>query len=249
MHHIFAQYPELILYDATYKLNNRDMPLFTQCVIDGDGHTEVVSLFICRSESREGIGAMLDVFKKFNKDWVKTGVIMGDKDFADRSVYTEKFPHAVLQICLYHVLTTFHREITTQKRDISPSQRLVVLEILQRLVYSQTDDAYGSAYKELCDSKCDLVIKYFNENWHVIKDEWTMHGRNQYANYLNSTNNRSERLNRTIKQIGNRHVNLTTFFENVTTTVAVLASEKDIQAVRSTMRVERLRFDDPVLTE
>lgn len=66
----------------TLKLNNRDMPLFTQCVVDGDGHTEVVSLFIWRSVSREDIGAMLDVFKKFNEDWVKTDVIIGDKNFA-----------------------------------------------------------------------------------------------------------------------------------------------------------------------
>lgn len=132
MQHFFAKYPELILYDATYKLNNRDMPLFTQCVIDGNGQTEIASLFICKSESREGIGAMLDVFKEFNKDWAKTEVIIGDKDFADRSVYKERFPLAVLQICLYHVLTTFHREITTQKRDISASQRLTALAILKR---------------------------------------------------------------------------------------------------------------------
>lgn len=218
-------------------------------MIDGEGQTELVSLFVCRSESREGIGAMLDVFKEFNKDWHKTSVIIGDKDFADRCVYKEKFPLAVLQICLYHVLTTFHREITTQKRDISVSQRLVVLEILERLVYSQSDYAYESAYQELCDLKLDLVIKYFNEHWHVIKEEWTMHGRNQYANYMNTTNNRTERLNRTIKQIGNRHANLLTFFENVTTTTAVLASEKDIKAIRSTMRTERQRFEDPVLIE
>lgn len=97
MQGIYCKYPEVILYDVTYKLNNRKMPLFTQCVIDGKGHTEVVSLFICRSETREGIGAMLD------QDWIKTTVLIGDKDFADRYVYTEKFPQAVLQICLYHV--------------------------------------------------------------------------------------------------------------------------------------------------
>lgn len=249
MQHIYSKYPELILYDATYKLNNRDMPLFTQCVVDGNGQTEVVSLYICRSESRDGIGAMLDIFKQFNKDWNKTTIIVGDKDFADRAVYIEKFPQAVLQICLYHVLTTFHREITTTKRKISATQRIAALEVIQRLVYSQSDEVYRSTYQELCDLNLDLVTKYFDDNWHPIKEQWTLYGRNAYANYMNSTNNRSERLNKTLKQIGNRDANLLTFFENVTTSVAVLASEKDIAAIRSTMRVERQRFDDPVLTE
>lgn len=192
---------------------------------------------------------MLDIFKKFNKDWYKATVIIGDKDFADRAVYCEKFPQAVLQICLYHVLTKFHREISTTKREISSTQRVAALEVIQRIVYSQSDDVYQSTYQELCDLKLDLVTKYFDDNWHSIKEEWTLHGRNGYANCMNGTNNRSERLNRTLKQIGNRHANLLTFFENVTTSVAVLASEKDIAAIRSTMRVERQRFDDYVLTE
>lgn len=68
MHHIFAQYPELILFDATYKLNNRDMPLFTQCVVDGDGHTEIASLFICRSESREGIGGFQKIQQRLGQN-------------------------------------------------------------------------------------------------------------------------------------------------------------------------------------
>lgn len=249
MQHIYATYPEVLLYDATYKLNNMDLPLFTQCVIDGNGQTELVSLYICRSESKEGVGAMLDIFKQNNNDWHRTTVIIGDKDFADRAVYIEKMPQVILQICLYHVLTTFHREVTTTKRDISAPQRTAALEIIQRIVYSQSEEVYQSAYDELCDLNLDKVTAYFNTNWHSIKEQWTMHGRNKYANYMNTTNNRSERLNRTIKQIGNRHANLLTFFENVSTSVAVLASEKDIAAIRSTMRVERQRFDDAVLKQ
>lgn len=226
-----------------------DMPLFTQCIVDGNGLTEVASLFLCNSESRQGIGAMLEVFKKCNEKWTETAVIIGDKDFADRSIYTEMFPDAQLQICLYHVLVALHREITTQKRNISAAQRISVLEILTRLVYSKTSDDYNVAYDELCAMKLELVTKYYDDNWHEIREQWTMHGRNTYACYMNTTNNRTERLNRTFKQISNRHAGLLTFFENVSTSVAVLASAKDIKAVRSTMRVERKRFDETVLHE
>lgn len=247
MCHLYEKYPEVILFDATYKLNNVNLELFIQLCIDGNGQTELVSLYICRNENREGIGAMLKVFNEFNPNWCKTKVFIGDKDFADRSVYKEHFPDAVLQICLFHVLQIFNREITTAKRGVTTEQRNNVLDILQRLAYSESSQSYDNVYKELCDLNLQHVTSYFNENWHGIKDEWTMFGRNQYAHFMSTTNNRSERLNRTIKQLGQRNANLLVFFENLSTTISYLASEKDIKAVRSRMRVERKRFDDAAL--
>lgn len=247
MAQLYDCYPEVVLYDATYKLNNHQLPLFIQCVIDGNGETEIGSLYICRSESREGIGAMLDVFKEFNANWSQTKVFIGDKDFADRSIYTEKFPGAVLQICLYHALLIFHREVTTVKREITADERLQALEVLQRIVYAPSSSAYDAIHQELCDLNLKNVTDYFNKYWHPIRDEWTLYGRNKYVYFLNTTNNRSERLNRTLKEIGNRYSNLLIFFQNLST--SVISSEKDIKAVRSTMRLTRKRFDDPVLQQ
>lgn len=249
MCHLFDKYPELILYDATYKTNNRNLSLFIQLCIDSNGETEIVSLYICVNETREGIGAMLDIFKEWNPKWHETRVFIGDKDFSDRAVFVERFPGAVLQICLFHVFQTFGREITTTKRDITTLQRTKALEILQRLAYSETSECYDEVYEELCDLNLELVTKYYNENWHNIRNEWTMFGRNNYAHYMNTCNNRSERINRTIKGLGNRNSSLLVFFENLSTTVSVFASEKDIKAIRSTMKVERKRFSHPVLEQ
>lgn len=90
-------------------------------------------------------------------------------------------------------------------------------------------------------------MDYFNENWHNIRDEWALYGKNEYANFLNNTNNRSESMNHKLKMIGTRHANLLTFFENVSTTIRVLASEKDSKAVRQDMRTIRVRFEDSTL--
>lgn len=247
MSQFYDKYPEVILFDATYKINNLNFPLFIQLCVDGNGETEVVSLYICRSESLECVGAMLEVFKELNPNWHKTSVFIGDKDFADRSVYTDYFPDAVLQICLFHVLQIFNREITTIKRGITTAQREQALEILQKLAYSQSRASYDRLYTQLCDLELKEVTNYFNENWHNIQDEWTLFGRNKFANYMNTTNNRSERINRTIKELCKRNSNLLVFFENLSTTIATLASEKNIKAIRASMKVERKRFDDPAL--
>lgn len=121
MSHFYDKYPEVVFFDATYKLNNRNLSLFIQLCIDSNGETEVVSLYICRNETREGIGAMLNIFKEYNTNWFKTKIFIGDKEFADRSVYNEYFPNTKLQICLFHVLQIFNREITTTKRTLLSS--------------------------------------------------------------------------------------------------------------------------------
>lgn len=37
---------------------------------------------------------------------------------------------------------------------------------------------------ELVDLDLEDVTKYYDDNWHGIRDEWTLYGRNKYANYL-----------------------------------------------------------------
>lgn len=247
MAQFFDKFPELLLYDTTYKMNNLDLPLTLQLCVDGNGETEIVNIFVARSESLLCIGSMIDIFKELNPSWTKTRVILGDKDFADRGIYREKFPDAVLQLCLYHVLVNLGREITTTKRNITKAQREAVLEIVHRLVYSISKEIYDAAYQELLNTKLEEVINYFNENWNNIRDEWTIFGRNKYANYLNYTNNRTESINQKFKMLANRYANLFTFFNNIFATVSVLASERNIRAVTSTMRVQRQRFDDECL--
>lgn len=70
-------------------------------------------------------------------NWPQTTVFIGDKDFADRSVYTDCFPNAVLKLCLFHVLQIFNIEITSAKRNLTAAQRQNALEILQKIAYSQ----------------------------------------------------------------------------------------------------------------
>lgn len=136
MAEMYKNFPELILFDATYKLNNRDMPLVLQLCVDGNGETEIISLFVCNSESAMSIGCMIDAFQECNDVRRQTRVILGDKDFADRAIYREKFPDAELQICLFHALVTFKREMKSEKRHITAAERVLALEILQKLAYN-----------------------------------------------------------------------------------------------------------------
>lgn len=247
MAYMFEKYPEIIFYDATHDLNNKKFPLFIQLCIDGNGNSEVISIYLCVSESREGVGSMVDAFKELNSAWIKTKVILGDKDFADRDVYSEKFVNAVMKICLFHVQRTFRREITTYKREITSSERDEALTILQRLVYPCSEEQYNAAYNELINLNLEHVTSYYNENWHCIREQWTLFGLNEHCSYMNTTNNSMESLNQKLKLVGNRHANLQSFFENLTISISNSTSEKDLAALRGKMRRSRQCFDDTAL--
>ena len=44
--------------------------------------------------------------------------LMTDKDMAERSVFAVQFPSAHLQLCLFHILRSFSREVTIDKMGI-----------------------------------------------------------------------------------------------------------------------------------
>ena len=79
-------------------------------VVDGNGESEVIALWLVSSEDESTISFLMDVFKKYN-DTGNTRCVMADKDMNERSIITEKLPSASLLICLFHTLRTFRREI------------------------------------------------------------------------------------------------------------------------------------------
>ena len=106
---LFAYYPELLLLDATYKLNNSRMPLYVLMCVDGNGEGVIVALWIVANEEKVTIEELTNIFKKYN-DTSGVQVVVADKDMVERDVISEKIPNASLRLCLFHTLCTFRRE-------------------------------------------------------------------------------------------------------------------------------------------
>ncbi|RWS18712.1 uncharacterized protein B4U80_07169, partial [Leptotrombidium deliense] len=149
MKQMFEHYPELVIYDATYKLNNLRMPIFLLLVVDGNGESEIISIWFVKSESHFVFTSMANIFKQQNPSYEAIEVFMADKDFADREAVKECFPGKYIGICIFHVLRTFKREITEAKRKITPPQKFAVMDILQKMVYSYDEDKYNEYYESL----------------------------------------------------------------------------------------------------
>ena len=66
MNEIFEKFPEILLADATYKFIDLRIPVYLLLVVDGDGLSEIVVLFILTDETKIVIES-IHVFKKYNE--------------------------------------------------------------------------------------------------------------------------------------------------------------------------------------
>ena len=98
MMRMFERYPEVILMDATYNLNNNRMPLYLMVTMDGSGQSEIVMACVTQLETEDAIQQMIRCFKLHNPSWNKIQVALMDKDMVERNVIKQEMPQANLGI-------------------------------------------------------------------------------------------------------------------------------------------------------
>ena len=80
---IFDAFPEILLIDATYKLNNLRLPLYIMLAIDGNGESEIIGLMLLADEQADMLRRMIRLFKKHNSAWEGINCVMADKDMTE----------------------------------------------------------------------------------------------------------------------------------------------------------------------
>lgn len=164
MQSIFHAFPEILLFDGTYSLNNRRMPLVILLAIDGNGESQVVGLFLVVTENLEIFTTMFQQFKQENSNWDKIEVVITDKAMVNLAVVANELPNAAHQLCVFHAMQNFNREITTVKRQITNTERDACLRIVKKMVYSKSQAEYDELYNELLalnlESKCYIFFSY-----------------------------------------------------------------------------------------
>lgn len=159
----FEKFPDVILFDCTYKLNDRRMPLGIMLVIDGNGESQVAGVFILRAESADIMSRLFEEFKAANPHYGLIRVILTDKSAANANAFKQAFPDANICLCIFHVQQIFNREITVKKRDITDEQRKQILLSLKRMIYTFSEEEYLAEYAKLEDMNCpgNLACKPF----------------------------------------------------------------------------------------
>ena len=76
----FNKFPELIILDGTYKINNAGMALYDILVEDGFGSSYVVAYCFVVQEAKVYLVNFLQIFKKYNPRWKYVKVTLTDND-------------------------------------------------------------------------------------------------------------------------------------------------------------------------
>ncbi|CAI6358456.1 unnamed protein product [Macrosiphum euphorbiae] len=185
----FSSFPEVVFADATYKLLDLRLPVYVLMTEDGNGQSEIAAIGLLVNEEESTLRWFFETFKKNNPISIQTRVYVTDKDMKERNVIRQVFPNSSLTICLFHTLRTFNREITCEKRNITPKERDDVKLIFQELTYCKSEEEYDMIYSRLQSIAPESIINYYNKNWHNIRKEWVMGMTFNTGNFMNKTNN------------------------------------------------------------
>lgn len=82
------------------------------------------------------------------------------------------------------------------------------------MAYASTESEYNDLYGQLSRDAPKEVVKYVDENWHPIKDEWVLGLKSCCGSFLNNTNNRLESINGKLKQVIKRRSSLEDFISH-----------------------------------
>ncbi|KAK2150736.1 hypothetical protein NP493_2736g00005 [Ridgeia piscesae] len=154
---------EVVMADATYKLTDLRMPLFLMIGIDGDGHSQVVAVYLTCTETAAALTHMLEP---------RTEVIVTDKDMCERSVFSVAFPEATLQLCLFYTLLSFSREVTLDKMGVPVGQRDALLHIFNAMAIARCEQEFEEQCALLEEMAIPTALTYFRRNWLPVKHEW-----------------------------------------------------------------------------
>ena len=234
----FRKYPDVILLDATYKLNNCLMPLYVMLCVDGNGASQLAMICLTVSETQEAITKMIQTFKKHNPAWQKVRFAMTDKDMVERSVIKSEMPQVELGLCLFHTLRSFKREVTTSKMGISEESRDLSLRLLQSMAYAQSSDRYEQLLKEFEEAAPQSVVEYIHKNWTPIKREWISCYKSWNYNLGETTTNRVESWNAKIKEVCTTYSTLYRFFKDFISLIKTLRNERLHKLVTAQVRVD-----------
>ena len=198
MKETFNKFPEVLMVDGTYRVNKLKMPLYNFLVEDGHGLGRLVGFSLLANEKKDTIECLMSEFSKIH-DVAKVKCIVVDKDLNEISALKKIAPNSSIQICKFHVMQSFTREIRKLPEDETTKKK--ILQQIKLLVYARSQSAYEKNLDTLMKSAPKKFTDYFHKNWHPIKEMWCGYLTNSHMNLGNTTNNRIESFNQKVKAV------------------------------------------------
>lgn len=133
--------------------------------------------------------------------------------------------------------------MTTSKVNINSDERTRILEILQKMAYSRSEEAYIDAYNKLKEFG-GTVVRYFETNWHPIRSEWVEAYKTQTLNFGIRANNKIESFFQKIKSLETTRTSLKDLVEKMSVLISLQLQERPHKRIMSAMKVSTTALAD-----
>ncbi|CAL1526044.1 unnamed protein product, partial [Lymnaea stagnalis] len=107
----FDSFPELLIVGCANDINKLKTSVIFQVIVDGNGESEIASLFLVSSEDPDTFTSLVNIFRNHNTAWLRTRTILTGKDLKHRCVFRSCFPDAGLHICKMQVMEEMKRDL------------------------------------------------------------------------------------------------------------------------------------------
>ncbi|XP_078703251.1 uncharacterized protein LOC144928580 [Branchiostoma floridae x Branchiostoma belcheri] len=236
MANIFAKYPEVVLIDSAYNTNNLNMPLFTICVMDGNGIGQPVAYVLLSDETQASLSRALRIFKESNAHHTHVKTVVMDKDPSEIAAVSEELPEAKVVICLFHAIRALHQAASKHVKDRDVFEQ--VIKLINTLAYSLDEKSYDDAYAELLMLEgASEFARYFSKNWHSVRRDWVKFWIDQHVHYGNRTNNRVEANHGKLKKLLRGKVTLSELISNILIFTRAKVAQTNVRVFNQKMKV------------
>lgn len=82
---------------------------------------------------------------------------------------------------------------------ITPSERTVILQLLQEMVYTASEAQFLEKKSKIITHASANILDYLNNHWFSIHDEWCPRIGTKTLNFMNTINNWLEGINAKLK--------------------------------------------------
>jgi len=222
MKQMVANFPEVVLLDATYRTNKLKMPLFVFMVVDGFGSSNVAAYCYVANEQQTVVTDMVKTFVEFNDVTASTKCVIVDKDICEINAVREAFTSEPrIQLCEFHVKRAF--KVAIGNSSHTGDEKAKLNSILAAMLRAADKTSY-------CDEKAEFervanadMCSYFHNN---CREMWVRYLCDQHMNLGNNTNNRVESHNSKIKAVLRNSDDLHVALRGLTMLHAVMRSEQ-----------------------
>ncbi|OWZ05074.1 hypothetical protein PHMEG_00022904 [Phytophthora megakarya] len=193
---MFGRWGETLAMDFTHGTNNLGYNLGSLVVTTYTGRGFPVVDLICLNELAKMNSTILEYFKEKNLRWDQVVSVVIDRDFTEWKVLEESFPNAKILLCQFHAISYWKKVMKRSIYGVKIAQSEELLALMMKMLYSSTQDAYDTSYKNLktyCQSNKKLAFfAYFDKNWNTCNEMWSNFARGKHFTAGNTTTNRIE---------------------------------------------------------